>query len=106
MSSAARGRKEQEPAACARGAAGPHVFAETCVAADLTDALRVPPQGGPAAAPGAGEQEITYLAWNPRVQHILSSTSASGVTIVWDLKKQRPVMSFRDPNRCGYAGTA
>lgn len=32
------------------------------------------------------------------MQHILASTSANGTTVVWDLKRQRPVISFNDPN--------
>jgi protein transport protein SEC31 len=34
------------------------------------------------------------------VQHILASCTHNGTTVVWDLKKQKPVISFRDPNRC------
>lgn len=44
--------------------------------------------------------QVTYLAWNCKVQHILASTSVKGTTIVWDLKRQKPVISFTDPNRC------
>lgn len=43
--------------------------------------------------------QVTYLAWNCKVQHILASTSVKGTTIVWDLKRQKPVISFTDPNR-------
>jgi hypothetical protein len=25
-----------------------------------------------------------------------------GATVVWDLKKQRPVITLKDPNRCGW----
>eukprot|EP00963_Diacronema_lutheri_P007132 scaffold626_cov337-Pavlova_lutheri.AAC.17 len=45
-------------------------------------------------APG----ETTFLQWNNKVQHILASTSTSGTTVVWDLKRQKPVISFTDPN--------
>jgi protein transport protein SEC31 len=41
------------------------------------------------------------LAWNHKVQHILSSGHANGVVVVWDLKKQRPAISFRNPAGCG-----
>jgi protein transport protein SEC31 len=52
-----------------------------------------------ATGPGnAAAGEVTCLAWNRKVQHILASTSADGTTIVWDLKRQRPVISFTDPN--------
>jgi hypothetical protein len=115
------------------------------------------------AAPGAGPSpEITCVAWNQKVQHILASTQVrkqstaarvvvasaadacascrpmkpnvqpsivcrpaclrpvvrsccglgvflcdvqvDGATVVWDLKKQRPVITLKDPNRC--AGTS
>ena len=41
--------------------------------------------------------EITDLAWNCKVQHILASTSSTGSTVVWDLKRQKQVISFSDP---------
>lgn len=47
------------------------------------------------SAPGG---EITHLAWNGKVQHILASTSSTGNTVVWDLKRQRQVISFSDPS--------
>ncbi|MEW5306110.1 MAG: hypothetical protein WDW36_008602 [Sanguina aurantia] len=43
-----------------------------------------------------GSSEITYIAWNRKVQHILASSSTNGTTVVWDLKRQKPVISFRD----------
>jgi protein transport protein SEC31 len=49
-----------------------------------------------AGGPTAGE--VSYLAWNHKVQHILASSSLNGSTVVWDLKRQRPVISFTDPN--------
>lgn len=52
-----------------------------------------------ASTPGTGGNEITYISWNCKVQHILASSSANGTTVVWDLKRQKPVISFRDPNR-------
>lgn len=45
--------------------------------------------------------EITDLAWNRKVQHILATGTASSAVVVWDLKKQRPVISFKDPSRRG-----
>ena len=35
------------------------------------------------------------------MQHILASTLTNGSTVVWDLKRQKPVISFKDPNRWG-----
>ena len=53
-------------------------------------------KGGAGGQPTAGE--VSYLAWNKKVQHILASSSLNGTTVVWDLKRQRPVISFTDPN--------
>ncbi|XP_052211325.1 protein transport protein SEC31 homolog B-like [Diospyros lotus] len=47
----------------------------------------------------ATQGEISFLSWNSKVQHILASTSYNGTTVVWDLKKQKPVISFSDSNR-------
>eukprot|EP00798_Chlamydomonas_sp_ICE-L_P017882 gene17882-24273_t len=56
----------------------------------------------PALKGGAGQgvagNEISYISWNRKVAHILASCSANGSTVVWDLKRQKPVISFRDPN--------
>jgi protein transport protein SEC31 len=52
-------------------------------------------QGG---ASGGAQPEITYLAWNRKVQHILATCTGAGTVVVWDLKKQRPVISFKDPS--------
>ena len=48
----------------------------------------------------SGQQatEIASLAWNKKVQHILATCTAAGTVVVWDLKKQRPVISFKDPS--------
>lgn len=49
---------------------------------------------------GSGAQgEISFLSWNRKVQHILASTSYSGTTVVWDLRRQKPVISFSDSTR-------
>eukprot|EP00307_Rebecca_sp_RCC1486_P002525 CAMPEP_0119433260 /NCGR_PEP_ID=MMETSP1335-20130426/49318_1 /TAXON_ID=259385 /ORGANISM="Chrysoculter rhomboideus, Strain RCC1486" /LENGTH=482 /DNA_ID=CAMNT_0007459095 /DNA_START=9 /DNA_END=1454 /DNA_ORIENTATION=+ len=47
---------------------------------------------------GPGGADISCVAWNRKVHHILASTSHSGQTVVWDLKLKRPVISFNDPN--------
>ncbi|KAG0569564.1 hypothetical protein M758_6G095900 [Ceratodon purpureus] len=47
---------------------------------------------------GAGESPgISYVSWNRKVQHIVASTSYSGTSVVWDLRRARPVISFTDP---------
>ncbi|KAJ8573611.1 hypothetical protein K7X08_010122 [Anisodus acutangulus] len=54
----------------------------------------------PLKSSGSSTQgEISYVSWNNKVQHILASTSLNGTTVVWDLKKQKPVISFTDSVR-------
>lgn len=57
-------------------------------------------QGGTAPGAVGGGNEITFISWNRKVQHILASSTTNGTTVVWDLKRQKPVISLRDPNRC------
>ena len=54
----------------------------------------------PAMKGGAAgvQPEIACLAWNRKVQHILGTCTAAGTVVVWDLKKQRPAISFKDPS--------
>ncbi|CAM6099177.1 unnamed protein product [Calypogeia fissa] len=52
----------------------------------------------PVRAGGGKAGEISYLSWNRKVQPILAATSYSGTSVVWDLRKQKPVLSFTDPN--------
>ncbi|XP_076907937.1 protein transport protein SEC31 homolog B-like [Bidens hawaiensis] len=44
----------------------------------------------------AAQGEISYVSWNKKVQPILASTSLNGTTVVWDLRKQKPIISFSD----------
>eukprot|EP00898_Chlorokybus_atmophyticus_P008870 jgi/Chlat1/8985/Chrsp94S08270 len=53
------------------------------------------PQGGSSQG---SQGEISHLSWNRKVQHILASTSINGNTVIWDLKRQKPVISFVDPS--------
>ncbi|PIA29578.1 hypothetical protein AQUCO_05800010v1 [Aquilegia coerulea] len=54
----------------------------------------------PLKSVGSGSQgEISFISWNQKVQHIVASTSYNGTTVVWDLKRQKPVISFADSNR-------
>ncbi|CAH1416513.1 unnamed protein product [Lactuca virosa] len=55
-----------------------------------------PPLKGSASAK---QGEISYLSWNRKVQPILASTSFNGTTVVWDLRKQKPIISFSDSVR-------
>lgn len=47
----------------------------------------------------AAQGEISYVSWNTKIQHILASTSLNGITVVWDLKKQKPAISVADSIR-------
>eukprot|EP00762_Andalucia_godoyi_P003033 ANDGO_04180.mRNA.1 Protein transport protein SEC31 homolog B len=54
------------------------------------------------AAPGGRNphtEEVSDVAWNRKVAHILGSTSINGLSVVWDLKQKRPVFTFADKNR-------
>ncbi|KAH9094474.1 hypothetical protein LEN26_018312 [Aphanomyces euteiches] len=48
------------------------------------------------ATPG---NEITCLAWNTQVPHILASGSQSGSTVVWDMKSKKPWCELKDMSR-------
>ncbi|XP_052192454.1 LOW QUALITY PROTEIN: protein transport protein SEC31 homolog B-like [Diospyros lotus] len=71
---------------------------EICIwdMAKPTEPTHFPPLKGSGSAT---QGEISFLSWNSKVQHILASTSYNGTTVVWDLKKQKPVISFSDSNR-------
>lgn len=47
---------------------------------------------------GAGQDHIVDLSWNRKVQHIMATTSNTGVSAVWDLRRQKSILSFTDPN--------
>lgn len=40
--------------------------------------------------------ELTCLAWNRKVQHILATGRLDGAVVVYDLKKQRPIIELKD----------
>ena len=41
-------------------------------------------------------EDITCVAWNRQAQHILGSTSPSGRSVVWDLRKNEPIIQVSD----------
>uniref|UniRef100_A0A8C5PQV6 Protein transport protein Sec31A n=1 Tax=Leptobrachium leishanense TaxID=445787 RepID=A0A8C5PQV6_9ANUR len=41
-------------------------------------------------------EDISAVAWNRQVQHILSSAHPSGKAVVWDLRKNEPVIKVSD----------
>lgn len=60
--------------------------------------------------PGAKTQppeDISCIAWNRQVQHILASSSPSGRATVWDLRKNEPIIKVSDhSNRMHCSGLA
>ncbi|XP_076941595.1 protein transport protein SEC31 homolog B-like isoform X2 [Bidens hawaiensis] len=58
-----------------------------------TEATHFPPLKG---SESSIHGEISFLSWNKKVQPILASTSFHGATLVWDLRKQKPIISFSD----------
>uniref|UniRef100_A0A8C5L2P4 Protein transport protein Sec31B n=1 Tax=Jaculus jaculus TaxID=51337 RepID=A0A8C5L2P4_JACJA len=41
-------------------------------------------------------EDIKALSWNRQVQHILSSAHSSGKAVVWDLRKNEPIIKVSD----------
>ncbi|XP_050815984.1 protein transport protein Sec31B isoform X2 [Gopherus flavomarginatus] len=60
--------------------------------------------------PGAKSQpqeDISAVSWNRQVQHILSSAHPSGKAVVWDLRKNEPIIKISDhSNRMHCSGMA
>ena len=52
----------------------------------------------PGAKLGGPPADISCVAWNRKVPHIMASTSHGGQSVVWDLKLKRSVINFTDPN--------
>ncbi|KAJ2547933.1 protein transport protein S31, partial [Coemansia sp. RSA 1933] len=55
-------------------------------------------------SPGPRSQRldnITDLAWNNQVQHILATASNTGAVVVWDLRTRREAISFASPGVIG-----
>ncbi|XP_007938222.1 protein transport protein Sec31B [Orycteropus afer afer] len=52
-------------------------------------------------------EDIRALSWNRQVQHILSSAHPSGKAVVWDLRKNEPIIKVSDhSNRMHCSGLA
>ncbi|XP_019492116.1 PREDICTED: protein transport protein Sec31B isoform X6 [Hipposideros armiger] len=52
-------------------------------------------------------EDIRALSWNRQVQHILSSAHPSGKAVVWDLRKNEPIIKVSDhSNRMQCSGLA
>ncbi|KAI9262294.1 hypothetical protein BDA99DRAFT_72356 [Phascolomyces articulosus] len=48
--------------------------------------------------------EITAAAWNCQVPHILSTSSTSGFTVVWDLRNRKEIMTLAGPGAGALGG--
>ncbi|XP_065779180.1 protein transport protein Sec31B isoform X3 [Muntiacus reevesi] len=52
-------------------------------------------------------EDVKALSWNHQVQHILSSAHPSGKAVVWDLRKNEPIIKVSDhSNRMNCSGLA
>lgn len=48
-------------------------------------------------------EDISVVSWNRQVQHILASANPSGKAVVWDLRKNEPIIKISDhSNRVGF----
>ncbi|KFU97565.1 PREDICTED: protein transport protein Sec31B isoform X2 [Pterocles gutturalis] len=64
----------------------------------------VPMTPGPKSQP---HEDISVVSWNRQVQHILSSAHPSGKAVVWDLRKNEPIIKVSDhSNRMHCSGMA
>lgn len=41
-------------------------------------------------------EDISVVSWNRQVQHILASAHPSGKAVVWDLRKNEPIIKVSD----------
>jgi len=47
-------------------------------------------------------EDVSVVSWNRQVQHILASANPSGKAVVWDLRKNEPIIKISDhSNRVG-----
>ncbi|XP_074855888.1 protein transport protein Sec31B isoform X2 [Carettochelys insculpta] len=53
------------------------------------------------------QEDVSAVSWNRQVQHILSSAHPSGKAVVWDLRKNEPIIKVSDhSNRMHCSGMA
>jgi len=48
--------------------------------------------------------DVTALAWNARVPHVLATSSSSGYTVVWDLRGKKEVVALAYGGGAGTTG--
>jgi protein transport protein SEC31 len=39
-------------------------------------------------------EEMTDVAWNCQVQHILATSASNGYTVVWDLRNKKEILTL------------
>lgn len=91
-------------------AAAEHLLAAASIDGEISIINLDVPASPVLASPLAGGQrldsEVTSLAWNTSVQHILATATVSGVIVVWDLKENKPWCHLRDPHRSSISDIA
>lgn len=55
--------------------------------------------------PWQPHEDISVVSWNRQVQHILSSVHPSGKAVVWDLRKNEPIIKVSDHSNRVSGGT-
>uniref|UniRef100_A0AAY3ZXG5 Protein transport protein Sec31A n=1 Tax=Denticeps clupeoides TaxID=299321 RepID=A0AAY3ZXG5_9TELE len=56
-------------------------------------AISITPLSGVTGTP---LEDVSVVAWNRQVQHIMASASPSGKAVVWDLRKNEPIIKISD----------
>lgn len=59
----------------------------------------VPTVASPLTGETRLEHEITGVAWNSSVSHILATSTDGGSVVVWDLRENKPWCTLKDPHR-------
>ncbi|URE34598.1 transport protein [Musa troglodytarum] len=75
----------------------PKIFPSLRVSFPAFDRSLKSPSSYPSVGSGA-QTEVSFVSWNPMVQHILSSTSYNGMTVIWDLRQQKPLTKQWNPD--------
>lgn len=101
-------RVERHKAAVRSVQFNPHVASSHLLAAGSADGdisiinlenPSMPTVASPITATTRLEHEITSVAWNSSVPHILATGTNGGSVVVWDLKENRPWCTLKDPHR-------
>lgn len=50
--------------------------------------------------------EVTQVAWNSQVSHILASSSSNGTVVVWDIRQKKPWCELRVESNCAVSDMA